>query len=411
MTGPLIEFRKVRKGFGDRIILDQVDLSIYEGQTTTIIGKSGVGKSVTLKHIIGLLEPDGGEIRICDQPLKNMNRRERKAMKRQFSYMFQNNALFDSMTVFENIALPLVEKTTFSRDEIECRVLSKIDQLELSEVTHKYPSQISGGMQKRVALARALITEPRIVLFDEPTTGLDPIRKNAVLGMVAHYQKRFGFTSVIVSHDIPDVFFISNRIAILYDGKVIFQGSPFELEQFDHPVIEEFITSLRSLKDELTGLETRHSFERQYEHEFGPIHSMKAFTVILFSIENLSVVDDQLGPIATHKIVQSLASLIDKHLGVMGISTRYGPNEILSVLPHTDLDWARAFLEELAGELQSQEILNSQNYPEACLGFSFRVGLAEGKPGTELSTLVAQAKSGQTSLAELVCMQRSRGAV
>jgi len=206
MAAPLIQLKNVTKRFGDRTILDKVNISIHEGETTTIIGKSGVGKSVTLKHIIGLLEPDEGEILFGDRRLNQMSRRERKAIKRQFSYMFQNNALFDSMTVFENIALPLVEKSSFSKEEIERRVLLKIDQLELSEVIHKYPTQISGGMQKRVALARALIIQPKIVLFDEPTTGLDPIRKNAVLGMIAHYQKRFGFTAVVVSHDIPDIF-------------------------------------------------------------------------------------------------------------------------------------------------------------------------------------------------------------
>ena len=399
----MIEFINVTKRFGERTILDQVNLSIDEGQTTTIIGKSGVGKSVTLKHIIGLLKPDAGEIRFNGRRLRDMTRDERRGMKRQFSYMFQNNALFDSMTVFENIALPLMEKTTFPRDEIGRRVQTKVDLLDLSDVINKYPSQLSGGMQKRVALARALITEPNIVLFDEPTTGLDPIRKNAVLGMIAHYQKQFGFTAVVVSHDIPDVFFISNRIAIIYDGKVIFQGSPFELEKFDHPIIEEFIISLRSLKDELTGLETRSSFERQYKHEFGLVRSMEAFTVVLISIENLTAVEEQLGPNAAQQIIQSLASLIDKHVGVMGISARYGRQEILSVLPSTDQRRAERLLEEMARELQGQEILKHKDCP---MGFSIRAGLAQGGPGTELSELVEQAKSQQIYLAEVACTQK-----
>jgi phospholipid/cholesterol/gamma-HCH transport system ATP-binding protein len=403
MTTPLIEFVNVTKRFGQRTILDQINLSINEGQTTTIIGKSGVGKSVALKHIIGLLKPDAGEIRFSGRRLKDMSRDERRAMKRRFSYMFQNNALFDSMTVFENIALPLFEKAMFPKDEIEQRVRTKIELLDLSEVINKYPSQISGGMQKRVALARALITEPHIVLFDEPTTGLDPIRKNAVLGMIAHYQKQFGFTAVIVSHDIPDVFFISNRIAIIYEGKIIFQGSPFDLEQFDHPIIEEFINSLRSLKDELTGLETRRSFERQYRHEFGPLRSMEAFTVVLISVENLATVEEQLGPNAAQQIIQNLASLIDKHIGVMGISARYSPHEILSVLPSTDQERAQTLLERLSKELQGQEIFRHKDCP---MGFSIRAGLAQGGPGTELSHLVGQAKSRQIYLAELACTQK-----
>jgi phospholipid/cholesterol/gamma-HCH transport system ATP-binding protein len=403
MASPLIEFFNVSKRFGDRTILDKVNLSVQEGETTTIIGKSGVGKSVTLKHIIGLLEPDGGEIRFKGKNIKMMNRSERKAMKRQFSYMFQNNALFDSMTIFENIALPLTEKTTLSKKDVEQRVMQKTDLLELSEVVNKYPSQISGGMQKRVALARALITEPEIVLFDEPTTGLDPIRKNAVLGMIAHYQKRFGFTAIVVSHEIPDVFFISNRIAIIYDGRIIFQGSPFQLEQFDHPIIEEFINSLRSLKDELTGLETRDSFERQYKHEFSPVGAMEEFTVLLLSVENLESVERAVGRVSSQRIIQTLASLIDKHVGVMGISARYSRHEILSVLPHTDRKRAEVLLDEVAKEMAEMDVFKADSYPKSCQDFYVRAGLANGRPGTELSAIVELAKSQQTLLTGLKC--------
>ena len=402
MAAPLIQLKNVTKRFGDRIILENFDISIHEGETTTIIGKSGVGKSVTLKHIIGLIEPDEGEIRFNDKSLNKMSRRERKAIKNQFSYMFQNNALFDSMTVFDNIALPLVEKSAFSKNEIERRVRLMIDQLELNEVPHLYPSQLSGGMQKRVALARALVIKPKIVLFDEPTTGLDPIRKNAVLGMIARYKKQFGFTAVIVSHDIPDIFFISDRIAIIYEGKVIFQGSPFELEQFDHPYTKEFVNSLISLKDELTGLETKRSFERQYEHEFGLLQSLEEFTVILFSIENLVSVDDTANDIVTKQIIPSLASMIDTHIGGVGISSRYGRNEILSVLPHTDRKRVGTFLEELSIELKNKEISWRQNHPKTHIRFSIRAGVAYGKPGTELDTLVGHTKSQQTSLVEVM---------
>ena len=205
MAEPLIEFKNVTKTFGDNTVLRNVDLSIYEGQITTIIGKSGVGKSVFLKHIIGLLTPDSGEVLFRGKQVSKMSREEHREMKRQFSYMFQNNALFDSLNIYENIALPLEERTKMQPDEIRRKVYQMMNDLELSkENFEKYPSQLSGGMQKRVALARALITDPKIVLFDEPTTGLDPIRKNAVLSMITHYQSKFGFTAVLVSHDIPD---------------------------------------------------------------------------------------------------------------------------------------------------------------------------------------------------------------
>ena len=172
MTEPLIRLEKVRKAFGDNVVLDGADLSIYEGEITAIIGKSGGGKSVLLKHIIGLLKHDSGYIRFQGKALSEMKTAEQRALKRRFSYMFQGSALFDSMTVLENVALPLVEKTSMGKRQIREKVRGLLDQLDLSDINHQYPSQLSGGMKKRVALARALITDPEIVLFDEPTTGL-----------------------------------------------------------------------------------------------------------------------------------------------------------------------------------------------------------------------------------------------
>ena len=193
---PLIEFNGVSKTFGTRNILNCIDFSIYEGEVTTLIGLSGTGKSVTLKHIIGMLKPDEGQIFYRGKAIDQMSKAEWNDYIGNISYMFQNNALFDSMTVFENVSLPLKYTTKLKKREIEEKAMARIEQTELTEVADKYPSEISGGMQKRTALARALVTDPSIVLFDEPTTGQDPIRKNAILGMVAEYQKRFGFTAL-----------------------------------------------------------------------------------------------------------------------------------------------------------------------------------------------------------------------
>ena len=241
MTVPLIEFKQVFKRFGDNAVLKGVDLSIFQGQVTAIIGKSGIGKSVLLKHIIGLLEPDEGEILFQGQAINAMTAVERRTVKMKFSYMFQGTALFDSMSVYENVALPLKEKGRVPFREIENRVRDKLAQLDLVGIEDKYPSQLSGGMKKRVAMARALVTDPEIVLFDEPTTGLDPIRKNAAHAMIAEYQKTFGFTGVMVSHEIPDVFYISQRIAMLDEGRIIFQGSSAEIQTSTEPVIRQFI--------------------------------------------------------------------------------------------------------------------------------------------------------------------------
>lgn len=237
----VIEIRGLKKTFAGQEVLRGVDLTVPEGLVTTIIGKSGEGKSVLLKHIVGLLRPDDGDIRILGRSLAAMNRAERRAVKRGMSFMFQNMALFDSMTVYDNIALPLRENLKLREPETRARVMDIAGKLELEAVTAKYPSQISGGMQKRVALARALVTEPKIVFFDEPTTGLDPIRKNAVLDLIASSRKAFGFTAVLVSHDIPDVFRVSGKVAMLDHGRIVFAGTPEAVMASDDPAVVRFL--------------------------------------------------------------------------------------------------------------------------------------------------------------------------
>jgi len=241
MGEPLIEFVDIHKAFDQNVVLRGVNLAIPQGLVTTIIGRSGIGKSVLLKHVVGLLTPDSGEIRFHGRDLRRMSRSERRELKGKVSYMFQNNALFDSMTVFENIALPLEERTRMSKRDIRERVMRKIEQLELRDNENRYPAQLSGGMRKRVAFARALIMEPEIVLFDEPTTGLDPVRRQAVNDMIAHYQERFGYTAMIVSHDIPEVFEISQRVAMLDGGQILFEGTPAQILASTDPAVREFV--------------------------------------------------------------------------------------------------------------------------------------------------------------------------
>ncbi|WP_017223788.1 ABC transporter ATP-binding protein [Moritella dasanensis] len=241
MNTPLIQFCNVSKKFGTNTVLNNINLSIYKGEITTIIGKSGEGKSVLLKHVIGLLKPDSGSILFGGKAFSKHSLVERLNLKKKFSYMFQDSALFDSMTVYENIALPLQEASNLSKAEILQRVEMRMTQLDIMGTEQQYPGQLSGGMRKRVALARALVTEPEIILFDEPTTGLDPIRKKAVHRMIADYQRKLGFTGIIVSHEIPEIFSISQRIALLNKGEIIFQGTPEQLNNDDNPVISTFI--------------------------------------------------------------------------------------------------------------------------------------------------------------------------
>ena len=244
MTQPLIQFKNVYKSFGETQVLRGIDLEIFPGQIMVIIGKSGEGKSVLLKHIIGLMVPDEGEVLIEGKNLWKIPTRERKAFLRKFGYLFQGTALFDSMTVFENISLPLTENTKLPAGEIAEKVDKVTKLLDLHGINEKYPSQLSGGMQKRVALARALVTDPETLLFDEPTTGLDPIRKRSVIQMISDYHQKLGFTGVMVSHAIPDILYIAQRVAFLDKGRISFQGSPADLVQLDNPSVQEFFVGV-----------------------------------------------------------------------------------------------------------------------------------------------------------------------
>ena len=241
MADVFIQFVDVKKSFDANHVMQGVNLSIYKGETTVVIGKSGCGKSVLLKHIIGLMEQDSGEILISGKNLSSLNKKEKKAFKNKLSYMFQSNALFDSLNIFDNIALPLVEKSSFSKDIIQEKVNLRMSQLQIDGTEEKFPSELSGGMQKRVALARALVTDPDIVLFDEPTTGLDPVRKKSVHSMIKEYQKKFGFTAIVVSHEIPEVFDIAQRIAMLDNGRIVFEGDRDTIINSNNEIVKSFI--------------------------------------------------------------------------------------------------------------------------------------------------------------------------
>ena len=405
MDEPLIEFKNVTKRFGERTILDRVNLEVRDGHTTTIIGKSGTGKSVLLKHMVGLLSPTEGKILFKGKPVDRMSRKESDEFRSQFSYCFQNNALFDSLTVLENIALPLQQTTRMGKREIDGKVTERIDQLELSEVAHKYPSELSGGMQKRAALARALITDPKIVLFDEPTTGQDPIRKNAIFSMIVHNQKRFGFTTIMISHDIPDVFFISDRILVLYDGQIIFQGSYEEIDRLQHPMVDEFVKSLEHFQDELTGLYSKKTFTKVYEKALSHKKPEETLTVVVFTVDDLDGVSENLGHTTAQEIIQSLAVYVNRHFGDVGISNRSGRDRIVTILAFTDRAAAERLMEDLARDLRERGLIDiqaesrpAQSYPLSILG-----GLAEGKAGEDIDIISERARSVQKEIARFQC--------
>jgi phospholipid/cholesterol/gamma-HCH transport system ATP-binding protein len=410
MDTPLIEFKNVTKRFGSRTILERVNLKIYEREVTTIIGLSGGGKTVLLKHIIGLLKPDEGTIIFRGKPLNAMSKSEMNASLAQISYMFQNNALFDSMTVYENIALPLRETTNLTRTEIDSRVMTRIVQTELSDSARKFPSELSGGMQKRVALARALVIDPSIVLFDEPTSGQDPVRKNAILSMIAQYQRKFGFTAIVVSHEIPDVYFISNRILALYGRNIVFQGTPEELEDFDHPFKDEVIRSLEGLQKELTGLHSRRQFKVMYQSQMKRRILSDTYSVAIFKLESLDDIIAGLGHESAQETIQSMGAYIDKHFNAIGgFSTRRSINEFVTVLPHSELAEAEDMLKDFIKDFQEHGIseiwaeARERTTPGTCVDFTILAGLAQGQPIAEIETIIASAESQQKEIGRLRC--------
>ena len=410
MDAPLIEFKNVTKRFNGNTILDRVNMSIYGNQVTTIIGKSGTGKSVLLKHIAGLLSPEEGDIFLEGKPLGQMKKDgEWDNYRKNISYMFQGNALFDSMTVFENVALPLRQTTNLKKKEIAEKVMMRIGQTELTEVAEKYPSELSGGMQKRVALARALVTDPEIILFDEPTTGQDLIRRNVILSMIAHYKKKLGFTAVLISHDIPDVLFISDRIILLWEGKVAFQGAYEDILQLKHPMIDEFLQSLEGFHDELTGLLSKQMFKSRYAMTFGGEQEGVAGTAILFSV-NFSLLVESLGHQAAVDIVKTLGEHINKYMGAIGgFSTRQLTGQIITILPHTGIADAGQAVADLGKGLQEEalpsieSVIQAKIKADSCFEITVSAGVTEAGFSDAIEKILNNARSAQKIIAEYQC--------
>jgi phospholipid/cholesterol/gamma-HCH transport system ATP-binding protein len=397
MNPPLIEFQNVSKKFGATQVLKDANLSIYSGEIITIMGKSGVGKSVLLKHIIGLLEQDSGKILFRGKPVSEMKKAERKALKNKFSYMFQGTALFDSMTVFENIALPLRERTSLRSAEIKRKVREKMDHLDLYDIDDKFPSQLSGGMKKRVALARALVTEPEIVLFDEPTTGLDPIRKNAVHDMISEYQKKFGFTGVIVSHEIPDIFYISNRIAMIDEGRIIFQGTPEEIRKVSNPVVQQFILGMESPPDDVKGL--THEEQRFMGKRKRPQYDCTACSFILLTVNNMDEIKEKVGEESVRIVLQNVVCKLRQYLRITDTCFRFGQDKVIMLLSNTDRDQARTACDRLAGNIKKKESAGNRSRKGFCLSLS--VGIAAPQKDSSIEEMFTDMESGRIPLHEV----------
>jgi phospholipid/cholesterol/gamma-HCH transport system ATP-binding protein len=237
----LIELKKVSKRFGSQQVLDQVDLSIESGKCLVILGASGSGKSVLLKHIVRLLRPDSGEVWFSGQRIDNLPDPSLVHIRRRFGFLFQGAALFDSMNVLDNVAFPLVESGKVDPVEIERVALDKLNMVNLPDIGQKMPAELSGGQRKRVGLARAIAMDPEAILYDEPTTGLDPIRSDVINELIIKLQKTLKVTSIVVTHDMHSAFKIADRIVMLHMGKLIFDGTAEQIRNTDNSYVKDFV--------------------------------------------------------------------------------------------------------------------------------------------------------------------------
>ena len=257
----LLRIEGLHKRFDDHVVLAGVGLEVPRGSVFTVLGPSGAGKSVFLKCLADVMQPDAGQLSFDGRPLRFTDPGARAEFRRRCSFLFQNNALFDSLTALENVALPLEQTTDLKDNEIRERSFEALRQLEMDECGHRFPGQLSGGMQKRLALARAIVTRPELVFFDEPTAGLDPLRRNAVFAMIAKYQRRFSFTALIVTHDVVEALVASDRVALLDQGRICFEGTPAEFSASTHPVVCGFRDSADALGSSLAAIRRGENLE------------------------------------------------------------------------------------------------------------------------------------------------------
>ncbi len=239
---PMISLRGLKKAFEDHVVLDGLDLEVERGESMVVIGGSGVGKSVLLKHIIGLLEPDEGTVVVDGTDLASLGGRGLIEFRKKFGMLFQGAALFDSMNVRDNVGFSLMEHTSLKPREIDRVVREKLKMVGLGDILDLWPSELSGGMKKRVGLARAIAMEPAIILYDEPTTGLDPIKADAINELIIDLRERLKITSVAITHDMVSAYKIADRIAMLYDGRIVQVGTPEAIRGTDNPIVRQFIT-------------------------------------------------------------------------------------------------------------------------------------------------------------------------
>jgi phospholipid/cholesterol/gamma-HCH transport system ATP-binding protein len=248
----MIEFDDISKSFGPKEVLKGFSLTVQEGDTVSLLGFSGSGKSVALKHIVGLLLPDSGTVRVDGQDVPTLPRAELYALRRTVGYVFQFAALFDSMTIAENLAMGLVKHGGYSQDEIEATIKESLARVELEGFEARLPSELSGGQRKRAGLARAIAFRPKYLLYDEPTSGLDPVTTAVIDRLILKMRDELGVTSLVITHDMESAYRVSDRIAMLYDGRVLQEGVPDEIRQSENPIVRGFVEGKPELVEQGT---------------------------------------------------------------------------------------------------------------------------------------------------------------
>lgn len=239
----MIRFENITKVLGGKTVLDNISFEVNEGETFVIVGLSGAGKSVTLKHMIRLMEPDEGNVVVDGEDMSSLGRNELQAVRSKFGVLFQSAALMQWMNVFDNIALPLRECTPKTEEEIKQRVMEKLELLHLSDAVDKFPADLSGGMRKRVGLARAIVTDPKIILYDEPTSGLDPVTSRRIDNLIMDMRRELGITSVVVTHDLHSALTVGSRIMMLHEGQVVENAPPEEFIRSGDETVQRFLVS------------------------------------------------------------------------------------------------------------------------------------------------------------------------
>jgi len=237
----MINIHNLKVSFGEKSVINGIDLEVQKGETFVIIGQSGIGKTVILRHIVGFFEPDKGDVFIDGEKMNGAQMKKKEMLRAKMGFLFQFGALLNWINVWDNVALPLTESGAMPQEAVMRHVAERLDDLQLSDAKEKFPADLSGGMKKRVGLARAMITNPEIILYDEPTTGLDPVMSSRISELILMMQKKYNVTSVVVTHDMKSAFHVADRIAMLYDGKIVQCGTPKEIRQSENPIVRQFI--------------------------------------------------------------------------------------------------------------------------------------------------------------------------